>query len=227
VKDSALDSAADHAPDMRDAAQRLALYERIYRAGSLRHPRKGDLGPYGGQLTRDDPFVDFLQANAPVPGFPIGPPRVLDASCGRGHLSERLLSLGYHVEATEVSPWLVQDLSRRLPKVRLLAYADLGQLEARSFDAVISNDVLEHLPEAEALAALAALRRLTRRHLLISVGLGHGATNYPEALGLGRLDLHLFCPGATRWEKELQRVGRIVDIRRTPKTLWAFMEITP
>jgi SAM-dependent methyltransferase len=227
LKDSALDSAADRAPDMRDPAQRLALYDRIYRAGSPHHPRKGKLGPYGGQITRDDPFVEFLQANLPIPGFPIGPPTVLDASCGRGHLTERLWSLGYDVVATEVSPWLVQDLSRRLPKVRLLSYADLGQFEARSFDAVISNDVLEHLPGPESLAALAALRRLTRRFLLVSVGLGHGATNYPEALGLGRLDLHLFCPGAARWEKEFQRVGRIVDIKRTPKTLWAFMEIAP
>jgi SAM-dependent methyltransferase len=226
LKDSALDSAADRAPDMRDAAQRLALYDRIYRAGkSLVHPRKGRLGAYGSHDNRDQPFVDFLLKRAPPPGFPIGPPSVLDASCGCGHLSEALVSAGYKVDATEVSPWLVQDLSHRLPKVDLLAYADLGQLPARSFDVVISNDVLEHLPEREAIAALHALAGLSRRWLLISVGLGRGATKYPEALGLGRLDLHLFTPGARRWVEEIKRVGRIVEERRLPKTLWAFAEV--
>lgn len=208
---------------MMDSAGRLALYDRIYRAGGVVHPRKGMMAPYGAQADRDARFMRYLARVLPAgPGLS---PRVLDASCGRGHLSHDLLALGYYVVATEVSPWLVEDLRRNLPDVRLLDYGRLRELREESFDAVVSNDVLEHLPEAEAVQAIDDLARLTRKHLLVSVGLGHGAVKYPEALGLGRVDLHLFCPGQERWEAEVARVARVVHKEATKKTLWLFAEV--
>lgn len=203
--------------------ERLALYDRIYRAGAVVHPRKGLMAPYGAQADRDARFIYHLARVLPAgPGIE---PRVLDASCGRGHLSRDLVALGYAVVSTEVSSWLVEDLRRSLPDVRLLDYARLGELPDAGFDAVISNDVLEHLPEEEAIAALEALARLSRRHLLVSVGLGHGAVKYPEAIGLGPMDLHLFCPGVSRWMDEICRVANVVRREQTRRTLWVFAEV--
>lgn len=203
---------------------RLALYDRIYTTDRLVHPKKGVLQPYGAQEDRDAPFVEFLTRHAPVPEFPIGPPTVLDASCGRGHLARKLKALGYNVDVTEISPGIVKELQAEFPSARVMDYAYLALMDAKSYDVVISNDVLEHLPEYEALAALGFMRNVARRWLLISVGLGRGAVKYPEALGLN-LDLHLFTPGAARWERELQRVGRIEHLEKNAKTLWAFLEV--
>ena len=212
--------------NMRSLEDRLALYDRIYTTDRLVHPERGKLEPYGSHTNRDKPFIKFLAQNVQVPGFPIAPPKVLDASCGRGHLARELTKLGYHVDVTEVSPALVESLKAEFPSARVMDYAYLALMDAKSYDVVISNDVLEHLTENEALASLEFMRNVSRRWILISVGLGRGAIKYPEALGLGPVDLHLFTPGAARWERELQRIGRIAYFEKNRRTLWAFLEVS-
>lgn len=170
-----------------DPNNMVPVYDWIYR-----HPIPVH-GPYGSHTNRDPWFMGFLKEHLP-PGS-----RVLDASCGRGHLARACREAGWEVEATEVSQWLIDNELTDL-KVHRLTYAELDQLPAASFDAVLSNDVLEHLPTAGAVfAAMKALRRLTRKYLLFSVGTKHRAWKYPLALGYGKQDLHLFCPGQRWW----------------------------
>lgn len=209
--------------DMADSGARRDLYEQIYAAGKVIHPRKGVMHPYGTHTDRDALFLDFLARRLPVRGEPR---RALDASAGRGHLAYALAGLGHVVEATEYVPSALEAL--RVPPLaakHLLAYGELGGLPAKSFDAVISNDVLEHLPAEEAKPALKALAVLSRRFLLVSVGLGHGAKKYPEALGLGKVDLHLHCPGVAWWRKAYGEVARAEEIRQSRRTLWIFGEV--
>jgi SAM-dependent methyltransferase len=211
--------------DMSDPAARREVYERLYAAGRVPSPdkKRGLMDPYGSHENRDREFLKFLGRK-----YKDGDqPRVLDASAGRGHLSVALAHRGYEVEATEY----VQSAYDALPvpplkAKHLLTYGELGQLPERSFDVVISNDVLEHLPADEAKPALAALARLSRLFLLVSVGVGFGALKYTTGLGMGKLDLHLHCPGAPWWRKALAEIGREVWWHEIPKkTLWCFLKV--
>jgi hypothetical protein len=106
---------------------------------------------------------------------------VLDCSAGRGHFLEIMRRRGMQCSATEADPCLI---GRELAEYETwqLRYDELGKLAPRQWDAVVSIEVLEHLlAEDEARAALRALAGLTRKWLLISVGLfessWHGIDN--------------------------------------------------
>ena len=87
---------------------------------------------------------------------------VLDAGCGRGYLSRLLAEAGFEVTATDIAP------PAGLEGARTVA-ADIEQLPflARAFDTVVSTHTLEHVLDPE--AALAELRRVTRRRLILVV----------------------------------------------------------
>ena len=176
------------------------VYDAIYKAGpDAIHPRKGRLSEYGSQTSRNDPHVRWITKNVPIGS------RVLDASCGLGSLALTLKAFGYEVEGTEFSQWLVinklQDIG--FP-VHHLSYQDIDRLPEESFDLVVSNDVLEHLPsEMVVRAAVNSLLRLSRKYIAISVGLKKHLAAYPEAVGMGKEigSLHLFCPGVRWWNR--------------------------
>lgn len=98
---------------------------------------------------------------------------IIDCSCGRGFLVKLLRDYGYDAEGTEASEWLISQVLRpRYLPVRKLYYSELGTLPSAAWDAVVSNDVLEHLfTEDEARAALCEFARMSRKWLLITVGL--------------------------------------------------------
>ena len=91
-----------------------------------------------------------------------GDPAVLDAGCGRGYLSRLLAADGLKVTATDIAP------AAGAGKYFAVA-ADIESLPfaAQSFDTVISTHTLEHVLNAE--AALAELRRVARRRLILVV----------------------------------------------------------
>ena len=182
------------------------LYDAIYSAGSdVVHPKKGRLPEYGSQTNRNDPHVKWIVKNVPKGS------RVLDASCGLGHLACTLQSFGYEVEGTEFSGWVVKNKLQGLGfPVHHLGYGELDQLPEESFDLVISNDVLEHLPkQRDVVGAVQNLLRLTKKYIAISVGLKKHLAAYPEALGIKDRSLHLFCPGVNWWRAHFAGLIRI------------------
>lgn len=152
--------------------------------------------------------------------------KVLDASCGRGHLTDQLHSCGWRVTGTEVSKWLIENVLEEKPyPVHLLAYDELDQLQHGSFHAICSNDVLEHMANEEmALKALENFKKLLRPDgvLLMSIACAGNTVAYPTALGLLKedkkpLDLHQLVRGRKWWATQIGKffkVERIDDKRK-------------
>jgi len=194
----------------------IKVYDYIYSQGGVRNPDKKAtiMAPYGSHASRDKMFIDWISQNVKMGA------RILDASCGRGHLALSLHKLGYEVEATEVSQWLIDNELKQLPfPTHLLRYDQLYQLPEKSFDVVCSNDVLEHLISKEVVrGAVDNLFRLSRSAVCISIGRGVFADRYPrslaisndcEIIGKGKLkrrvafNLHTFRASRTWWKRVL------------------------
>jgi len=196
----------------------INVYDHIYSKGDVLHPDKGKgpLGAYASHDNRDGFFINWITKN-----FEKGS-RILDASCGRGHLAISLHERGYKVEATEVSKWLMKNDLGNLPfPVHLLRYDQLDRLPSNSFDVVCSNDVLEHMIDKDAaLAAVDHLIRLSRSALCLSIGMSRSMNKYTAALGIDKkcriirrfegkmkrhhgFNMHTFTPGAQWWKNQL------------------------
>ncbi len=112
---------------------------------------------------RDTATLDFYAAEAqayagalprsracPHRRFRRGAPpgaRVLELGCGGGHDSVALLDSGLDLVATDGSPELAEQASRRLGRpVGVLLFEDIDATEA--FDGVWANACLLHVPRA-------------------------------------------------------------------------------
>lgn len=99
------------------------------------------------------------------------PHEILDLGCGEGYMIEALLQAGIQAEFTgvDLSAPAIADARARLGDRAKLEVIDARQLvdDGRNFDLVMMLEVLEHIPNPEQM--LPILRRLTRRHVLLSV----------------------------------------------------------
>lgn len=99
---------------------------------------------------------------------------VLDAGCGEGMLSLLMAKKGAHVTGVDLSAANVESAKRLASKettpVNLTFTAGDSEnlpFEDQSFDCVVSNHVLEHLPSFE--RGLREIFRVTRKHAVIAV----------------------------------------------------------
>ena len=109
----------------------------------------------------------FYQALAEMPFVAEA---ILDAGCGEGFGASRLQETFPDASITGIDfsfPALVH--SAQIAPQREVGQADVTRLPfpEKQFDAVVSLDVLEHLPRPE--LAVAAYKLATRRYLLLSV----------------------------------------------------------
>lgn len=88
--------------------------------------------------------------------------RVLDVGCGGGLLAEALARAGAHVTAIDLAPGMIEvarlhalDASLAID-YRLAAAEELAVAEAGAFDVVTCMEMLEHVPEPEAMVATLA-----------------------------------------------------------------------
>ena len=133
----------------------IPIYERLQSQG------------YGSNQTdamRAHHIVDWLKDQTPRPTT------LLDASCGRGQVLVQAKVNQIEPEGTEASGWLIENELAKLYTVHHLRYSELRTLGESRYDAVVSNDVLEHLlSEDEATDAIAALASLARLYLCFAV----------------------------------------------------------
>lgn len=220
----------------------VKAYNYIYKAGNVKNPEKPGrmMGPYGSHANRDSRFIRWIKENIPKGS------RILDASCGRGHLAYSLHKLGYRVEATEISGWLIKHELSKLPfPVHLLRYDQFDQISAKSFDCVCSNDVLEHLLSKEAaLDAIDQLFRISRKAVCICVGTGEYAVKYPRSLAINKfceitdkkrlkpslaLNLHT-CRASSKWWRgvvmeRFSREDQVVRVKHRSVFMFGFIKV--
>ena len=111
-------------------------------------------------------MIDYCQRLALEPWFDIKPgTRVLDVGCGVGRWSTLLASRGASVTGMDLSPTMIAEAKRRAgeqgiaERCRFLVQ-DLAELDAgEKFDLVLGVTVLQHILDANALAA--AVQRMT------------------------------------------------------------------
>lgn len=101
---------------------------------------------------------------------PLDPGTVLDAGCGEGFTIARLKATGIGRSYTgfDISPDAVR-IGRTIVPGIPLSVGNVYRMRyaARSFDLVIASEVLEHLTEP--VRALAEIRRVAKRHVLLTV----------------------------------------------------------
>lgn len=189
------------------------LYAKVYALKNPVHPRKGKLHPYGSETKRDK---HILRAISKFLGEP--PAKILDASCGRGHLMRALINMGYEVEGSEIVA--LPDLDGL--HVYNLTYEELDQLPEKSYDAVISSDVLEHLEERETEPAIQNLCRLSSGWMFLSVGI-FPAVNFPEACrALGVDDMHKTVQRQGWWLNRFSQFICVEETFRTNRSFFAY-----
>jgi 2-polyprenyl-3-methyl-5-hydroxy-6-metoxy-1,4-benzoquinol methylase len=110
--------------------------------------QSADLGlPDIRQRTRQDLPERCLHWLRTLLSFKLPPARVLELGCSHGGFVALLRWAGFNACGQEMSPWIV-DYARKTFDIPML----LGPIEDQSspphsFDAVVLNDVLEHLPD--------------------------------------------------------------------------------
>jgi hypothetical protein len=190
-------------------ADLIRFYDAVYR-DTENHEK---LDPYGSHDNRDHLFIDYIQKKLPQGG------KILDASCGDGHLAKSLMERGYEVEVSEVSPWIIDRLHQTFPVVHDLTYAQLSRLPSRHYDAVCSNDVLEHLVDEEAaIEAIHELTRISNNLVLISVGIGPGSRRYLRQLGVKGIETFHLVRSTPEWWRE--KIAEVIEIDDQVQVDW-------
>ncbi|HEY9754637.1 MAG TPA: class I SAM-dependent methyltransferase [Oculatellaceae cyanobacterium] len=106
--------------------------------------------------------------------------RALDVGAGTGNLTGKLLAMGYHVTATDISPEMLAVLKKKytsyLPEKLTVINSPIEELtfDEGEFDLITSYSVLHHLPDYE--AALKTLIKFLRKGGVVYID--HEASPY-------------------------------------------------
>jgi SAM-dependent methyltransferase len=147
----------------------------------------------------------------------VAPTRALEVGCGRGEFAERVVRAGVEIIATDQSPRMVELTAARGVPARL---ADVQQLPFPddSFDAVIANFMLYHVPDLD--RGLSEVARVLRPggHLIAAT---NGRRQLAELWELVGRDLSDRDGGFTRenGERQLARHFGAVTRRDLDRTM--------
>jgi len=188
--------------------------------GSLSRPAPPDLeGHYADYLPAatlslpEGTRARYREMLSVLDRFRDGPGRLLDVGAGAGLLLSVALDKGWETEGTELSLAASAAAAERGIRVHVGNLAGLP-LEPRSFDAVVSLETVEHVPEpASFLAAIARLVRPGGGLLLTTPNYASLSRRLlgKEWLAISSDHLCLFTPGALA--DQVARAGfRVIDV---------------
>lgn len=133
-------------------------------------PRRVEYGQYyyrhdcGIPYERNEHWIGFFGAMADAIVRDLRPTTVLDAGCAMGFLVEALRERGVEAWGIDVSEHAISQVHESVAE-----YCEVGTLAdpfPRRYDLIVTVEVLEHIPPAEANAAVANLCAATDRVLL-------------------------------------------------------------
>jgi SAM-dependent methyltransferase len=113
----------------------------------------------GRPYARDEQWLRFFGGIADRIREDIAPARVLDAGCAMGLLVETLRERGIEAEGLDISAFAIEKAAE--PARRHCRVASLTDELPDRYDLIVCIEVLEHMPPADAQAALANICRHT------------------------------------------------------------------
>jgi 2-polyprenyl-3-methyl-5-hydroxy-6-metoxy-1,4-benzoquinol methylase len=186
------------------------LYDKLYSTPNI----FGSL--YGANNRRNGVFVDYIRRNIPIKST------ILDAGCGRGFLIRWLNILGYKAEGTEIADCLFNPGGELygMPAKKLF-YSQLNTIPDASYDVVISDDVIEHLPnETEVEQAVRDLVRISNKWVLISTGGMKAATSSIPGVG----NIHFVIRPKEWWVELARKYYKVNEVLDTAGSLFLLGE---
>ena len=142
---------------------------------------------------------------------------LLDAGSGQGLLLEmlgqprRLLGLDFSMAAAELYKESIQTADYQRRPV-IVAGVEAVPVKDASFDLVFCSDVLEHLPDFDALPAVEELARVTARYLVLTINLDNPCLYHPTILP--RETWHGMLMGTGRLQHLLSREKKVQEAAR-------------
>jgi SAM-dependent methyltransferase len=161
----------------------------------------------GVPYERNEHWLEFFGGIADGIVRDLHPTSVLDAGCASGFLVEQLRKRGVDAKGIDVSEYAISQADESVAEH--LSVASLTEPIEGRYDLVVSIEVIEHIPPAEADAAIANLCAAADR-LLISTT--------PEDFGEAT---HVNVQPPEAWSAALAREGFVRDLERD------FSYITP
>jgi SAM-dependent methyltransferase len=177
----------------------------------------------GKPYCRNEEWLGFFGSIADRIVSDINPRRVLDAGCALGLLVETLRARGVDASGIDLSSYAIANAAPEIaPYLREGSIAT--ELDA-SYDLIVSIEVLEHMPAADAEAAIANFCRHTDQVLFSSSPLDYGEATHvnvrpPEywAEQFGRyglirdvdFDASFITPWAVRFRRSAEPLHRVV-----------------
>jgi len=113
---------------------------------------------YSKKLIRKNNFLAMYQQVNAIAN--INPEKILEIGMGNGNITLLLRNFGYNVTTCDFDKTLKPDF---VADIRDLPFKD------NSFDAILACEVLEHIPFHNVPKALSELRRVTKKHVIISL----------------------------------------------------------
>lgn len=109
----------------------------------------------GANYVRTDEWLQFFRYIANRVISVVGPARILDAGCAKGFLVEALREKGIEAFGVDISDYAIGQAHEKIrPYLKVQSLTEA--LDTR-YDLIISIEVLEHMPQKEALIAIERL----------------------------------------------------------------------
>jgi SAM-dependent methyltransferase len=175
---------------------------------------------YGSPVRRFNLRLVVRAIVSGLAGVPAGG-LVLDAPCGTGILGESLRARGLEVIAADISPAML-DVAHARAIGRGWVRADLERPPFRpaSFDAVVCNRFLMHLPSATRVAVLRAMASICRGPLVVTVC-------HPYTVKSGLRALRRFVGGRAKRSPRLTRAELDAEVAAAGLHLTRLIPVTP
>ena len=149
------------------------------------------------------------------------PMDVLDVGCGAGILSESMASLGYQVVATDPAIRNIEIAKTHAQQMGLdIDYHEglIEHLEARTFDAILVMEVVEHVPDVQELLSECIQRLKPGGHLFVAT-INRTLASFVTAIVGAEYVFRMLPRGTHQWSKFVKPEEIIGPLSRGNMTL--------